>query len=374
MSKQFDDDNNMPGGVDRRINQSLVAKIAGVHRVTVTRALNGNASVSEATRKRILEAVARAGYRPNAASRAFRSGRFGTMTLLMPRQGWGAWFPKALLVGAMRELAEHHITLQLAEIEPDRAAEADAMPRVLREFSSDGLIILTAEVFPKQVADQIEVHHLPVVWANHNGSTDCVYPDEAAGMAELTRMTLRRGHARVQFVDRQPTATDAGGRSRASRHFSTWSLRQGYESAMRETGLAPASMLLWGGSPYRSEELERQKSESIRGLLSRADRPTAVVCGDARLAHRFILEAAMSGLRVPQDLSVVTRNVHVGQSSSIALTQFDVPWRAVGMFAARMLMEKVACGGDALAPITVPFEVRDGSTLGPPPQGGRHGS
>jgi len=64
-----------------------VAKAAGVSVTTVSHALNGRGRVDPATRARVALVVRRLGYRANRHARGLRSGRSGTLGLLLPVSG-----------------------------------------------------------------------------------------------------------------------------------------------------------------------------------------------------------------------------------------------------------------------------------------------
>ena len=63
-----------------------VAKASGVHLSTVSRVLNGSPDlrVREDTRKRVLEAAGRLGYRPNAFGRGLRLSATRSLGMLVP--------------------------------------------------------------------------------------------------------------------------------------------------------------------------------------------------------------------------------------------------------------------------------------------------
>jgi len=61
-----------------------VAKLAGVGSMTVSRALNNSASVSEEVQRRVQRAVAQLNYRPNEAARSLRQGRSRSIGLVVP--------------------------------------------------------------------------------------------------------------------------------------------------------------------------------------------------------------------------------------------------------------------------------------------------
>src|SRR5215208_1394789 len=73
------------GGAKARVTTiAMVAERAGVGVGTVSRVLNGSASVSEATRRRVLGVIDELGYEPNAAARALSTGRTRTLGVIAP--------------------------------------------------------------------------------------------------------------------------------------------------------------------------------------------------------------------------------------------------------------------------------------------------
>ena len=64
-----------------------VARAAGVGRQTVSNVLNGSGRVGEATKIRVLEAVAALGYHPHHGARSLRSRRTGQVAYVLP-PGW----------------------------------------------------------------------------------------------------------------------------------------------------------------------------------------------------------------------------------------------------------------------------------------------
>lgn len=81
-----------------------VAKVAGVSKITASRALANPDVVSPETRKRVQEAVVRTGYVPNMLAGALRSNRTRLIACLVPTIGSGSVFMDA--VQAMTEMLE----------------------------------------------------------------------------------------------------------------------------------------------------------------------------------------------------------------------------------------------------------------------------
>ena len=76
-----------------------VAQEAGVGVGTVSRVINGSASVSEATRRRVLDVVAELGYEPNATARALSTGRTRSVGVIAP------FFTRSSVIERLRGVA-----------------------------------------------------------------------------------------------------------------------------------------------------------------------------------------------------------------------------------------------------------------------------
>lgn len=115
---------------------SDVAREAGVSPMTVSNVVNGRPGVRDETRRRVLEAVERLGYRPNTVARRLRGGRSGALGLLVPGLD-SAYY--AHLAGRLSQLAEphgYHVVTErtgatregeLAALAPERLAAYDGV-------------------------------------------------------------------------------------------------------------------------------------------------------------------------------------------------------------------------------------------------------
>ena len=115
-----------------------VAKLAGVSPMTVTRTLNASAPVAEATRKRVLEATEKLGYKANPFARALRGCKTKSVGIV-----WGLGGPHSS-VGIVRDMSwELHKQGYVTYIN-DSLSDPEAIRKILREYVDrrvDGLII-----------------------------------------------------------------------------------------------------------------------------------------------------------------------------------------------------------------------------------------
>lgn len=170
-----------------------VARFAGVGIATVSRAINGTGSVSPATRAKVMDAVARLGYRPNPVARAMRSDRSRIIALMVPDLVNEFYSVSADVIH--RELASAGYQLIITTTEsPEEEAETF---RWLADYRVDGIIhvpVAPAQVLPKDI---------PVLQVNRvsqPATSPAVLADDAAGFAELTTTLLEYGHTDIVMI------------------------------------------------------------------------------------------------------------------------------------------------------------------------------
>ncbi|MEV4047383.1 LacI family DNA-binding transcriptional regulator [Streptomyces sp. NPDC049744] len=269
-----------------------VAEHAGVSIKTVSNVVRGAPRVSEATRSRVLRAVAELGYRPNPSARRLRTGRSGLIALVVPE----------LATPYFAELAHHvrgeatllGLTVLIEESLGDAAEELRLAGGVGASLL-DGVILSPLRVTPDQLASVTDEFPLVLLGERAYGRNgvvaDHVLIDNVAAARDLTAHLIGLGRTRIAAigVDRQGSATS---RQRLA----------GYQRALHESGLPFDPRL----AP-RIEEFDRRNGLlAMRHLaaLPVGERPDAVFCFSDLLAvgaQRALHEA---GLAIPGDVAV----------------------------------------------------------------------
>src|SRR5919199_131142 len=118
-----------------------VAKLAEVSTATVSYVLNGTGTVTDATRRRVLDAVTRLNYQPSHAARSMR-GRSHTLGLALPAQPGRLADPalSELLAGLSDAAALRGYYLLLATV--GEQSEVDLSLNLARTGRVDGLLVL----------------------------------------------------------------------------------------------------------------------------------------------------------------------------------------------------------------------------------------
>jgi len=279
-----------------------------------------------------------------------RSGRFGTVGLLQSEDAAYSILPRGLLSGIHDALAEHDLRLLLTIFPDSKLTDEGFVPKILRESSCDGLVINYNAAIPPRLVELIRQHRVPAVWVNSKHESDCVFPDDSRAGREATEHLLALGHRRVAYVD---VCTP--------NHYSGDDRLAGYREAMTAAnrpcievrqGLAPSGRFAF-----------------LLGWLSAqpaAARPTAAVTYNAEHAATLLQAAVAAGIRVPDQLSIVTVHTEVPVEMGMHLDTMVLPEYDLGCEAVRMLLAKVDEPSRSFAPLPLSLRFARGATAVPP--------
>lgn len=262
-----------------------VAAAAGVAVSTVSKVLSGaDISVRSETRARIEQAASDLRYRPNATARGLRLARTGAFGMLVPDFTNPVY--ATIVRGAVREAeAIGRVTL-LAELDGDHSPAGYV--RLAREGRIDGLLIATARTRSPLLAELERGDGVPHVFVNRRGGADSlsVVLDDEEGAAVGTRALVDAGHTRLGLI-LGPEDVETSQRR-----------RNGFEQVRRQRGLPEASVV-W------TEYSVSGGYEAAKRLLEGERRPTGVLLTTMTIALGALGAFADSGVRVPEDISVV---------------------------------------------------------------------
>jgi len=210
------------------------------------------------------------------------------------------------------------------------------MPKILRYQMADGLLVDYTDYMPSQMDEIIQRFELPVVWVNAKRDCCCVYPDSFSAGVQATEYLLKMGHRRIAFVDYQTSPDDVTGI-----HFSKIDRCKGYESAMQQAGLQTRII-----RPKSAIKQYMEEMAYIRDWIQKPDRPTAIVTYWVASALPVLQCAWSCGLRVPQELSIITFNSELFGSdilreSGLCITSMVEPDFDMGLSAAQMMIKKI---------------------------------
>lgn len=273
-------DSTSPG----RVRSVDVAKLADVSRTTVSYVLNGRTDVSipEATRKRVLEAAATLGYRPNMAARALVSGRTRLISL------WMAGTTIRLQSDVMKVLHDR-LALDGHELVIKRVSAAlpggdiKTTPLAISDWACDGILafnIIDDDEEPKPGTPVVRLG----VYVHRKG--DYVGVDLHDGSCQAFHHLVSRGRRKIAYL-----VNRWGNREGDAR-------RDAYFESSAHFGFEPNVLVA-----------ERATKEAARKVVSAAfvegKRFDAIIAFSDEMAvgaYRAVLDA---GRKVPDDVALI---------------------------------------------------------------------
>jgi DNA-binding LacI/PurR family transcriptional regulator len=321
-----------------------VARLAGVCKGTVSSVLNGsrsNTRVSEATRERILAAVAELDYHPSWAGRALRQkqsnviGYYGSEQMAAVHGLVAA----EITVGLHEGCRKHGVDLLLHGAFRGRGSD-DICGGIL-DGKTDGLVLWTSAHDP--LIQEISLSRFPAVLvADAAPRLPSVVVDDSGGPRLLAAHLEERGHRRVLY---RVAYQDQAGAHRRLRAF----VKAAAERRMKVE-------VHTGSTGWFSDE--EKAALGRRG----AARPTAVVCWCDAWVRSAVSECLSMGWSVPGDVAVVGFDGLSGLAEETEVpTTIYTPWRNLGHTAVSMLVATIS-GESVPRKTVVPVVLAVGAT------------
>jgi LacI family transcriptional regulator len=301
-----------------------VGRLAGVSSSTVSFVLNENSgqTISKLTRKRVLDAVAALDYRPNRTARGLRTRRTATVGLVTDEIAVEP-FAGATILGAHEVVWAHGSLLLVMNTTRERRIVREVVDELV-DRSVDAIIFAVMGTRRLTVPDALK--GVPSLLVNGYTAGDllpAVLPDEVSGGRTATEMLLAAGHRRIAYLTGRPEA------------WATRARLRGFRTALDQAGVSIEDQLVLAGN-YRLDS----GYELTRQLLAGPELPTAIMCGNDRMAIGAYLALGEAGLRIPQDMSVVGYDDQADLAARVdpPLSTVRLPYYQMGRWAAEQVM------------------------------------
>ena len=309
-----------------RVKLVDVARAAGVHPGTASRALNPTAQrqVSPDTVHRVTRTAKRLGYVPNAHARGLRTARSFLVGMMVP-DVTNPLFP-LMLRGVEQVLTGAGYTVVLSDTNNDAGGQRSQV-ELLRARGIDGFIIATAE-WDDALLDDLDAGGVAAVLANRNtgrGRWPYVGGDDRGGVALAVAHLAGLGHTRIlHLAGPQNLST---GRDRA----------EAFRAALRAAHLPAA-----GAMRVCHAFTERAGTQAMSAVLAGSHTFTAVVAGNDLIALGALDALRRAGIRCPGDVSVTGFNdMPFVDRLTPPLTTVRLPLEEMGRIAARALLDQL---------------------------------
>jgi LacI family transcriptional regulator len=306
-----------------RVTVLDVAKAAGVHPSTVSRALKPQTRslLTNEVAARVLAVATQLGYHRNTFAAGLRTRRSDMIGVVLPDMTNPVFPP--ILRGIEEALEAEGFVAIVANAGP----EPDRQRSVVRQLLArqvDGIILATAARRDSSV-DLCLAESVPVVLVNRNETMHracSVITDDAGGMALAVTHLRALGHTRIAHLGGPQTVSTGAARLK------------GFNAAMAEAALIPAGIV--AATAFTREAGEAASAR----LLAATPDLTAVVAANDLLALGLYDTLRARGLRCPEDVSVVGHNdMPLVDMIAPPLTTIRIRHREMGLQAARLLVD-----------------------------------
>ncbi|MGQ9887149.1 MAG: LacI family DNA-binding transcriptional regulator [Aggregatilineales bacterium] len=328
-----------------------VAKRAGVSAMTVSRVINNSGYISQETRQRVEQAIAELGYVPNALARGLRFKQTKTLALVLT--DITNPFFTTLARGVEDTASKQSFSVMFCNTDESEEKEASYL-NVLVQKQVDGVLLVPAQSAPESIAFLRErgVRFVVLDRRIPGAEADIVRGDSEQGAYALVRHLLELGHRRIAALSGPEAVSTAADRV------------AGYQRALAESGLTPEPALVRYGS-----FTQESGYTMARAALAQPQPPTALFTGNNFIAIGALRAVREAGLRVPDDISLVTfDDLPAAAVVDPFLTVAAQPAYEMGRRATAVLLERLAEGGPpAPQEIVLPAELIVRQSSGPPP-------
>lgn len=322
----------MPSATRKTVTLQDVARAAGIAKSTASMALNGNATISPATREAVLRAAAELGFAPNVHARRLNGRSENIVGLLCA---------DIELSGGARKLRTiQHLLTERGFDAPAYLGTSDrtvlsAVMNNLRQQRPGAVLCDTALLSPDIVAELQRYRRDGGVVVCHDREVceiDCdrVVFDREENTYLATRHLLELGHRRVGFYNNGAPATAEP----------RW---PGFRRAMEEFGATIREEWLFSGI------YEEGGAQMAHGFLTLREWPTALCIVNDYASTAFVATLhRISDMRVPRDVSIVSSaNLPIAAHGPVPLTTMTYPYETIARKAVDLLTERLAAPGDS---------------------------
>jgi LacI family transcriptional regulator len=309
----------------RRTTIIDVGRRAGVSSKTVSRVFNNEPHVSDELKARVHAAARALDYHPNVLAQALVRRRSHLIGLLYekPSPSYVVELQRGVL-DRLRGERYRLVVIPLSAV-TDRANEVVS---VLRSAALDGVVLAPPASDDPQILDDLAnagIRCARIAPTRRLDAAPSTTLDDVAAAREIAEHVLSLGHRDIAIIKGDPT------------HASSEARLLGYSQALHAAGV-----------PMRLDRIEpglftRDSGHRAgRQLLTRADRPTAILAQNDDMAVGALIAARELGLEVPRDLTIVGfDDSEVAQISWPRITTIRQPVFEMAVAAADMVIAQL---------------------------------
>lgn len=267
-----------------------IAEECGVSLSTVSLVLNDNPRISDDTRTKVLAAVARHGYEPNAHARGLASRSSRAVSVVVPQlQHVFADVYFGEIVSGIYDCATEHRYKILLDVANLRFIQTQEYLNLLKSKRADGMLFIGSSLYD-QYLRVFEQESFPFLLINTyfpGSSINYVAADQVDSARQASEHLLGLGHRKIGLI--------TGTNIQTAEDF-----LNAFMESCRTAGI-PDANLPWADGRFSEEK----GAEAAGRLLDEHPEITAIMCGNDKMAIGALRTIHKRGYRVPEDISLM---------------------------------------------------------------------
>jgi LacI family transcriptional regulator len=307
-----------------RMDIRTIARAANVSIATVSRTMNGVATVNPRMAKRVWEVIDKFDYFPNTQARSLVSGRSRIFGLIVS-EITNPFFPE--LIQGFEDIAvEHGYEILVSSTNYDPKRMSHCIRRML-ERKVEGVAVMTFGV-EEPLLNQMAKRKVPLVFIDvgpKGPGISLLKVDYHYGIRQGVQHLAVLGHRNIAFI------------SGPARLHSAQSRQVAFSASLKECGITPKPAWIVEGDHTMEGGIA-----AMEGLLATTKMPTAIMCSNDMTAIGVLHKLYRAGLRVPDDFSVIGfDNIHIAEVTIPPLTTVEMSRLDIARAAVTALREQV---------------------------------
>ncbi len=293
---------------------------------TVSRVLNNQPRVAQATRERVLHVADELGYQPHSFAQSLARRQSNLISVVVPAMT--SYFFLEVLRGIQDSLADsgYDIVVHLAKARKDAEVQFE---RSLRRGRSAGVVVISPTVL-SAIGHRIERARTAIILVDcKHDDFDSITVDNVRGGFQATRHLVELGCERIALVMADPSSPPAFDRC------------SGYREALAKFDLPYSDSLVASSTGTDDGFTEEGGYRAMRKILDSGERPDGVFVTSDVQALGVLRAATEFGLSAPGQLKVVGFD-DIPLLRHAGITTIRQPMYRLGSLAGGRLLERLA--------------------------------
>ncbi len=280
-----------------------IAKECGVSLTTVSLVLNDNPRISQATRDKVLAAVEKHEYQPNAFARSLASRSSEAISVVVPHLNhvFADIYFGELVSGIYERASEldYKVLLDVANV---KFIQSQEYLRLLKSRRVDGMLFIGSSVHDDYLKDFVGENY-PFILVNHHlphAAINSIEADYVQSAKIAADHLVDLGHKHIGLL----TGTNT---------FTARQFQEAFVAACAQRGLN-AEDVPWADGWFT----EQGGEEATQWLMERHPNITAIMGGNDKMAIGAIRYLTRKGIKIPEQVSVMGMD-------DVPSAQFTIP-------------------------------------------------